>query len=240
MEVIESADTHFNLANPACINVYSFFANYTVELTKHYFEKPIGDVKILDWGCGRGLNTFLLNELGAKPVSCDLNVDTIDSTFGQVTPIIDHFNIDVIPLNHPYELPFESNSFDVVLSYGVLEHVSHDFESLKEINRILKDGGLLLCYFLPYFLSWTQPVSRLTGLFTHDRLYSKSQVYKLLNDSKFDLLDMWHRQILPKNTIKYPNFRMFEKIDQFLTNYTPLKYLVTNIEFVAAKRHGAL
>jgi len=240
LEVIDSVDSPFNFANPATINVYAFLANYSVELTKQYFKKSIGDINMLDWGCGRGHNTYLLRELGGNPVSCDLNVDAVDSAFGQETPIIDRYNIDVIPLNHPYKLPFESNSFDVVLSYGVLEHVSHDFESLKEINRILKDGGLLLCYFLPYFLSWTQPVSRLTRLYTHDRLYSKSQVYKLLKESQFDLIDIWHRQILPKNVINYPNYTLFERLDQFLTDYTPLHYFVTNIEFVAAKRHGAL
>jgi len=42
-------------------------------------------------------------------------------------------------------------------------------------------------------------------------------------------------QILDKNTIAYPAFRVFEQIDQTLTRYTPLRYFATNIEFVATK-----
>jgi hypothetical protein len=56
-----------------------------------------------------------------------------------------------------------------------------------------------------------------------------------LNNSGFALLDLWHRQLLPKNNIRYPQYQFFELLDQFFTKYTPLKYLATNIEFVATK-----
>lgn len=40
-------------------------------------------------------------------------------------------------------LPFEDNSFDVVLSYAVLEHVKQPFVAASEIIRVLKPGGIL-------------------------------------------------------------------------------------------------
>jgi hypothetical protein len=72
------------------------------------------------------------------------------------------------------------------------------------------------------------------GDFYHDRLYSKGRVKRLLGDADFGLLDIWHRQLFPKNTFRYPAYRMFESIDQFLSRATWLKYLATNIEFVAS------
>jgi len=51
-----------------------------------------------------------------------------------------------------------------------------------------------------------------------------------------DLIDLWYRQIFPKNSIHYPSFRFFEKVDQFVTFHTPLRIFATSIEFVASKR----
>lgn len=39
------------------------------------------------------------------------------------------------------DLPFEDNSFDVVLSFGVLHHIENWDDSLEEIKRVLRKGG---------------------------------------------------------------------------------------------------
>ena len=46
-------------------------------------------------------------------------------------------------------LPDETGSFDFVLSNGVLEHVANEYESMKEIYRVLKTGGIFAITFLP-------------------------------------------------------------------------------------------
>jgi hypothetical protein len=60
-------------------------------------------------------------------------------------------------------------------------------------------------------------------------------VFKFCALNGFEVIDIWHRQLFPKNSINYPIYQAFEKVDQFLTENTPLKYLATNIEFVAVK-----
>jgi SAM-dependent methyltransferase len=42
-------------------------------------------------------------------------------------------------------LPFKDNSFDAVFSLAVLEHVKDPFQCAREIKRVLKPGGDLLC-----------------------------------------------------------------------------------------------
>jgi len=41
-------------------------------------------------------------------------------------------------------LPYRDKMFDSVLAIRVWEHVRSDFESLIEINRVLKDGGIFI------------------------------------------------------------------------------------------------
>jgi SAM-dependent methyltransferase len=42
-------------------------------------------------------------------------------------------------------LPFIDDAFDAVLSIAVLEHVKDPFRCAKEISRVLKPGGNLMC-----------------------------------------------------------------------------------------------
>lgn len=227
--------THRFLLNPAGQNVYLYLTHYIRTFAEAWFDRPFSTVKVLDWGCGKGQVSYLLREMGAVLTSCDVVSAAEDSTFGQATPIIEQAQLPVVPLEHDYLLPFADDSFDVVLSVGVLEHVPNDRASLTELHRILRPRGLLFCFNLPYYLSWTQRLAHLRGNYYHDRLYRKDQVHAYLTAAGYDLIEIWHRQLLPKNSVPYPDHHLFERIDQWLTEHTPLRYLATNIEFVACK-----
>jgi SAM-dependent methyltransferase len=43
-----------------------------------------------------------------------------------------------------YELPFEDNSIDLVVSGQTLEHVKNPFRSVIEMTRVLKPGGYII------------------------------------------------------------------------------------------------
>lgn len=186
------------------------------------------DLKVLDWGSGKGHISYLLQKEGFNVTSCDLVTDSDDSSFGQDTPIINDNNIDIISLEHEFLLPFDDSTFDIVVSFGVLEHVSKDQESLIEINRVLKKEGMFFFNFLPYWLSWTQNIAHMRGDWYHDRLYKKSQVHKMSKNANFDVAFLDHCQLFPKNILAHSN--KLEKIDRILTQFTPLKYLSTNLE----------
>lgn len=228
--------THRFLENPTGQYGYIYLTQFVKALAERQTGKPFSDLTVLDWGCGKGHVSKIIQELGPKQLdSCDVLSDKGDSTFGQQTPIIERFSIKVKPLEHEFLLPYEDGIFDVVMSVGVLEHVPNDRASLAEIARVLKPGGLFFCYYLPTKLSWTQKISHWRGNDYHDRLYSKDQVQEMLGEAGLELIDFWYRQILPKNTVSYPNFRLFEKLDQLVTEYSPLRYFATNIEFVSVK-----
>ena len=49
-----------------------------------------------------------------------------------------------------HQMPFEKNSFDVVLCNHVLEHVRDDIQAMREIARVLKPGGFAILQ-VPFF-----------------------------------------------------------------------------------------
>jgi len=230
----ENKDFKF-LRNPVVQNIYNYQINYVLKFSEEWFKKESFD--ILDWGCGKGYVSYLLkNKQNINLKSCDVANTGSTSAFIVNSPILSLAHINVIELKHDYILPFENSAFDVVLSFGVLEHTSNNIESLKEIHRILKPDGLFFCFYLPYKLSYTQNIQHLRGRWYHKILYWKSDVKKLLQMSNFTLLDIWHRAFLPKVSFSPPHYHKIEKFDNLLCNYTILKYFATNIEFVATKQ----
>jgi SAM-dependent methyltransferase len=235
-QIAATDPSHYFLANPSGLYPYVYLTQFVRAFSENHFGAPFGTMRVLDWGCGKGHVSKLIRDLGPERIeSCDLLAGGGDSTFGQEVPIIRRYGIQVKPLQHEWVLPYESGSFDVLLSFGVLEHVSDERGSLLEIARVLKPNGLFFCFFLPARFSWTQQFSRWRGEAYHDRLYTEARIHQMLTTSGLQLLDLWYRQLLPKHSLRYPKFRFFEKIDLLMTEKTSLRYLATNIEFVSLK-----
>ena len=225
------------LRNPVMYNIYSYLVNYLFDFyslwTRDDQSQDCKSVpRVLDWGCGHGQVSYLLKKCGFDVVSCDISST---AQFTKTDPIILAKNISITELTDDSKLPFQNGEFDIVVSFGVIEHVKDDLASLKEIKRILKPGGLFFCVHLPSKLSWTQRISRFRGNCCHDRLYLKNEVKNLLKETNLNLIDMWHRSLLPKNTLIPPAFHLAEKADLWLCRNTPLKFFATNIEFIAEK-----
>ncbi len=93
---------------------------------------PRDDLKILDVGAGHGAFTKRLYDEGFNVSACDM------------TP--ENFYFDAIECRKAditRELPYEDQSFDVVLLIEVMEHI-HDHQTLfSECHRILKKGGFM-------------------------------------------------------------------------------------------------
>jgi len=222
------------LKNPVIQNIYKYQIDYVRSFSKKWFKNE--KVKILDWGCGKGHVSYWLKKMKENVISCDVSNTGVTSAFIINSPLYAKENIDVVELQHDSILPFNDSSFDVVLSFGVLEHVANDLESLKEIARILKTNGLFFCFNLPYKLSYTQNIEHLRDNWYHSKLYWKKTVKKLLRTANLEIMDIWHRALLPKRSFVPPFYNVIERIDNWLCNYSLLKYFATNIEFVAKKR----
>ncbi|MCT0224384.1 bifunctional 2-polyprenyl-6-hydroxyphenol methylase/3-demethylubiquinol 3-O-methyltransferase UbiG [Synechococcus sp. CS-1328] len=145
---------------------------------------------ILDWGCGNGHISCFLLEAGYTQIHCyafrpPALISSDACRDGRVT-------IHVANKRHGSSIPLPSCSFQTVLSIGVLEHVREtggtEIESLREINRILRDGGRLIGYHLPNVLSPIEALSRLLpGKYHHQYLFRRNQVVNLLDQAGFSV-----------------------------------------------------
>jgi len=230
-DVARRFPSHAFLGN-ATQGVYLRQMSFLRAFCERYFLLPPSQLRVLDWGCGKGHISYLLRKEGFRTTSCDRKWEMVDSAFGQETPILESQGIPVVPLEDDVRLPFADGTFHVALSVGVLEHVPRDADSLHELRRVLRPGGALFVSFLPYYLSWTQGVARWRGDDYHDRLYSERSVRSLANVAGWRVLDLWHGQLFPKNSARYPDPDAFERLDRFLTEFTPLRYFATNLEAV--------
>lgn len=132
---------------------------------------------LLDWGCRHAPDSCLIRTAYGDQFehhACDL------PPAGQYRIFHDYAGVEYQQLTDAVELPYESNRFDTIVASGVLEHVAMDYESLKELYRVMKVGGRLMITYLPNRLSWREWRARRTRQLAHRRLYSLRLIRELL------------------------------------------------------------
>ena len=98
---------------------------------------PKEGIKILEVGCGAGRLTNYLTQRGFNIIGFDISRSLIEEG--------DMRYPDAIKLLASGDsMPFSDSTFDVVLSFDVLEHIPDLNEHILEVRRVLKKGGLYL------------------------------------------------------------------------------------------------
>jgi 2-polyprenyl-3-methyl-5-hydroxy-6-metoxy-1,4-benzoquinol methylase len=104
-----------------------------------YNELLTQDIKgksLLDAGCGTGWFSKMAVERGAVVTSMDLGENLLQ----EVKKKCESTRV----VGSILEMPFENDSFDVIVSSEVIEHTPNPHKAIEELARVLKPNGILV------------------------------------------------------------------------------------------------
>ncbi|MBN1383306.1 MAG: class I SAM-dependent methyltransferase [Elusimicrobia bacterium] len=151
--------------------------------------------KIIDLGCGDGTHYGrFVSQLAGSYIGLDVS--------GEAVKKAKENGLEARKHNFNDRMPFDNNSFDVIICLEVIEHLFDPEFFLKECGRILKPAGFLILS-LPNSFYLRQRIKFLSGSFSsmtgsplaadkewsapHIRFFSKDSICRLLSISGFTI-----------------------------------------------------
>jgi SAM-dependent methyltransferase len=153
--------------------------------------------RVLDVGAGFGRHVFECARRGADVVAVDHAEDEVVQTRATLAAMVEAGEIDAcrfkgVLRGDATSLPFADDSFDVVITSEVLEHIQDDVAAIGEMVRVLKPGGAFAATvpaWLPEKINWMLSdeyhAPKVPG--GHVRIYSATELKAKLAASGLDL-----------------------------------------------------
>jgi len=120
---------------------------YKKKISKFINFNSLKGKKILDVGCGTGSVSNIMH-------SCGANVYAIDKSETSIKIVKKNYPMIKAKVGDALDIKFKENTFDYVISLGVLHHTGNTYRGFKECVRVTKPGGkfliLLHCKYSPY------------------------------------------------------------------------------------------
>jgi len=156
--------------------------------------------RVLDWGSGTGHASIYLARAGYDATGFSMDPFSFEDLVSG-----GRYRFVAARPKEPVLLPFEDAEFDAVLSVGVLEHVretgGNEHASLREIRRILRPGGVFLCFHLPNAWSWIEAVARRLDAHSHPYRYTPAEVRELFEGAGLCIERRERYGLLPRNQV---------------------------------------
>jgi 2-polyprenyl-3-methyl-5-hydroxy-6-metoxy-1,4-benzoquinol methylase len=94
---------------------------------------------VLDAGCGTGYGTEILAAAAERVVGIDISQEAIDYAHSHYEQSSSEFSVGDLRA-----LPFEEDTFDLVVSFEVIEHIEEQQLVISELHRVLRPKGVLV------------------------------------------------------------------------------------------------
>lgn len=198
---------------------------------------------VLDAGCGRGA-LFPYDYKDQVGFMCG----------SDLTPLIgENQNIHSGLIANLDDAPFADNSFDLIFSRYVLEHLEHPERSFNEIARILKPGGRLICltpnnyHYVPLISNLTphsfhERIANLRGNLAQDtfptfyRANTRQQIGRLCQDAGLQVAEFITQEAKPNYLIMSPvTYAAGIVYERLVNQFQLLSFLRVTIVLVAQK-----
>lgn len=112
---------------------------------REYCYALLGDVRekrVLDLGCGEGLDVVALAWRGAQVIGCDISPQLLEVAHRRVAVNCNDEEVRRVELRagSAYALPVDDSSVDIVLGVAILHHLDLALAA-REVRRVLRAGG---------------------------------------------------------------------------------------------------
>jgi SAM-dependent methyltransferase len=158
-------------------------------------DSPLLKGSILDVGCGDGITDLSIAlRTGCREL---VGIDPFRG-YERLPGIVmeNRLPVDVIPRNLRFtpdsgnSLPFEDDSFDVVISWGSVEHIAGGYlRTLQEIRRVLRPEGLFFVHPGLYFSNFGHHLGEFSSEPHFHLKKPLEEVRRIVFESKPDYMD---------------------------------------------------
>lgn len=164
------------------------------------------DHQVLEIGCGTGIISLGIAPFVERVVPTDISPKMISIAKGKAE-VLGISNVDCRVCDG-YSLPYESESFDVVLLFNTLHFVKEPATILREAHRLLKPSGYLVgatdCYAEPAPFSTRlrlrfQRLLNLLGIIPFVWCRTKKELHQLFEQSSFAVVETDVLHLIPAN-----------------------------------------
>ena len=145
-------------------------------LKAYYLAEEYVKGDVLEVGCGEGRGVALLKDKFESFTAVD-KIQSVINALKAKYPDFTFLQDNIPPFSH-----LGDNTYDVVISFQVIEHIKADRVFLEEIRRVLKPGGIAL-------ITTPNIKKTLTRNPWHIREYTAGQLYKFAS-SIFEEVEM--------------------------------------------------
>ena len=182
--------------------------------------------QVLDWGTGNGHFSYFLIRSGYHTTGLDFfGTPTICAPFEP-----EQYSYQLASADDPVHLPLADGTFDAVVSIGVLEHVREgggsEQASLLEIARVLRPGGVFICFHLPNRYSWIEFVLRRMGRWSHQYRFTAGDIRHLCAGAGLQPVMLQRYALLPRNIWWWKLRRFVRNEARFASAYDRLDDLL--------------
>lgn len=146
--------------------------NHLMHIATYKFAQPYAEGKhILDFGCGSGYGSFGLSKVAKQVTAVDISAEAVEYAATHYT----NKNLKYCLITD-----LKDETFDVITSFQVIEHVSNDRKYLETLKKHLKTGGCLLLSTPDKSVRLYRYIQKPWNIF-HLKEYTTTGLYNLLS-----------------------------------------------------------
>ena len=153
---------NYKLLFPTYRNRFLFIRGKLRELAA---EQPFS--RALNLGTGEGDYDSMIAQYCGHLTACDINEEDVAyaRALNSGLPKLEYAVEDALNLSFP------DNTFDLITSVDVIEHVGKPERMVEEVSRVLKPGGVALITFPSLHFPFTyDPINRILSYFTRRKI----------------------------------------------------------------------